>query len=188
MRVHLTTLSRASLLAGLGVALAAMALAIMPVDAASHAASVVDFAFEPAAITVQTGDTVVWTNSGHASHTVTQDTGGFDSGILAPGATFSLTFTRAGTFAYHCNVHPTMHGTITVTAAAPATGAAPAGAMPSAKPAAPSQSSVGGSAARSLPATGTGGPSHSALPRVAVAIALLLAVIGIGLRGLSQPS
>lgn len=49
------------------------------------------------------------------THTITSDTQGlFDSGSLAPGATFEHTFTAAGTYHYHCSIHPTMTGIIVV--------------------------------------------------------------------------
>ena len=79
------------------------------------AVKIVDFGFSPDAITVRVGTTVRWTNTGQADHTVTADAGAFGSGTLAPGASFSVTFRTAGTFAYHCAIHPFMKGTITVT-------------------------------------------------------------------------
>ena len=48
------------------------------------------------------------------AHTVTADDGSFDSKSLASNATFSQTFAKAGTFAYHCAIHPGMKGTVTV--------------------------------------------------------------------------
>jgi plastocyanin len=75
--------------------------------------------FSPATITIAVGTTLVWTNSTTVAHTSTSDAGSavsWDSGMINPGATFSFTFTRAGTFTYHCNVHPYMHGTVVVTA------------------------------------------------------------------------
>jgi plastocyanin len=45
---------------------------------------------------------------------VSSDSGVFDSGTIQPGGTFSFKFTSAGTFAYHCNIHPYMMATITV--------------------------------------------------------------------------
>ena len=62
------------------------------------AVSIVDFAFDPAAVEVPVGATVTWTNTGAAPHTATASDGTFDSGELAPGASFSHTFTAAGTF------------------------------------------------------------------------------------------
>jgi plastocyanin len=39
----------------------------------------------------------------------------FDTGNIAPGATSgAIVFSNAGSFAYHCNIHSTMHGTIVV--------------------------------------------------------------------------
>jgi len=73
------------------------------------------FAFSPASLEVAAGTTVTWTNSDSATHTVTADDGSFDSGDLANGATFSFTFDTAGTFTYHCNIHPNMTATIVVT-------------------------------------------------------------------------
>jgi plastocyanin len=80
----------------------------------SAAVSIVDFAFQPASVEIATGGTVTWTNTGQAPHTVTADDGSFDSGTLSPGATFSQTFATAGTFTYHCNIHPQMTATIIV--------------------------------------------------------------------------
>ena len=76
---------------------------------------VVDFAFEPATVTVPAGATVTWTNTGSRPHTVTADDGSFDSGRLDPGEQFSQTFDQPGTFTYHCGFHPEMQGSIVVT-------------------------------------------------------------------------
>lgn len=79
------------------------------------AVSIVDFAFQPGSVEVPVGGSVTWTNNGSATHTVTSDSGAFDSGQLAPGASFSQTFDTAGTFTYHCSIHPQMTGTVIVT-------------------------------------------------------------------------
>jgi plastocyanin len=72
--------------------------------------------YEPNAISVAVGQTVTWTNGGAVAHTVTADDGSsFDSGTMAPGATFTFTPSKAGAFAYHCAFHPWMKGTLTVT-------------------------------------------------------------------------
>lgn len=73
------------------------------------------FAYDPAAISVPVGTTVMWTNNNSVPHTVTSDDGLWDSGNLNPGSTFSYTFEQPGTFAYHCEIHPTMTGTVEVT-------------------------------------------------------------------------
>lgn len=48
------------------------------------------------------------------THNITADDGSFTSGPLAPGTSFDATFSLAGTFTYHCSIHPTMKGTVTV--------------------------------------------------------------------------
>src|SRR5262249_27871012 len=78
---------------------------------------IANLAFDPPSLDVAAGDTVVWRNDDAAPHTVTADDGSFDSGIFDPGSTFSWTFDSAGAFAYHCNVHPQMTGTIVVSGA-----------------------------------------------------------------------
>jgi plastocyanin len=80
----------------------------------SASVDIIDFGFSSADITVEVGATVTWTNTGAATHTVTSDSGAFDSGNLAPGATFSMTFDSAGTFSYFCEIHPSMVGSVTV--------------------------------------------------------------------------
>jgi plastocyanin len=49
------------------------------------------------------------------THTITGDDKAWDSGPVTPGASFSMTFTQPGTYAYHCSFHPFMHGTVVVT-------------------------------------------------------------------------
>ena len=80
------------------------------------AVKIINFAFKPRAITISKGTRVRWTNAGSVNHTTTSNKGVWDSGVLAPGATFGRVFRRAGTFKYHCTIHPTlMHGKIVVT-------------------------------------------------------------------------
>jgi plastocyanin len=80
----------------------------------TNAVTIENTAYSPADITVPAGTTVTWTNKDPIAHTVTSDTGLFDSGEMSQGSTFSHTFNDKGTFAYHCNIHATMHGTVTV--------------------------------------------------------------------------
>jgi plastocyanin len=83
-------------------------------QAAKGAVRIADFAFTPDSRSAKVGDSVKWTNEDGATHTVTADDGAFDSGNLAAGKAFSFTFDKAGTFAYHCNIHQRMTGTVTV--------------------------------------------------------------------------
>jgi plastocyanin len=72
-----------------------------------------NFAFEPTTVTVRVGQTVTWTNQDSAAHTVVGD-GGIDSGDLSKGKSYSKTFDTAGTFDYHCSIHPQMTGQVIV--------------------------------------------------------------------------
>ena len=67
-------------------------------------------------ITVAAGTTVVVRNDDGATHTLTADDGSFDTGSIDAGGTGEITLSAAGTFTFHCEVHPSMTGTITVTA------------------------------------------------------------------------
>jgi plastocyanin len=71
-------------------------------------------AFDPSTITIITGTTITWTNKDAIGHSVTSDTGVFDSGIINASGTFSYTFDTAGTFPYHCKVHTTMTTSVVV--------------------------------------------------------------------------
>jgi len=84
--------------------------------AASGSVTIADFAFTPAQITINQGDTVTWTNNGPTPHSATAPDGSFDTGIFPAGQSRSHTFNDAGTFSYICTPHPNMHGTIVVQA------------------------------------------------------------------------
>lgn len=78
-----------------------------------------DFEFQPNAITVPKGTTVVFVNQDNAKHTATSDDGSFNSKDMSGGQTFSFTFDQPGVYAYHCEFHGDkggvdMAGTITV--------------------------------------------------------------------------
>ena len=76
-------------------------------------------AYQPNPVQVSTGGTVTWTNDDAQPHTATSGEnatpdGTFDSGIMAPAATFEHTFTAAGEYPYFCLLHPNMVGTVSV--------------------------------------------------------------------------
>ena len=121
------------------VAIAATAYAAPAAHADGHAASVSNApgssqmgcevdneCFIPAAVTVDVGGEVTWTNDDSAGHTVTSGApeggpdGVFDSSLLMPDTAFSHTFEEAGEYPYFCVVHPWMTGMVTVSAAAAA--------------------------------------------------------------------
>ena len=75
--------------------------------------------YSPNPVQVSTGATVTWTNDDAQPHTATSGAavipdGNFDSGIMAPAATFDFTFTEAGEYPYFCLLHPNMVGTVSV--------------------------------------------------------------------------
>jgi plastocyanin len=76
--------------------------------------TVADFSFTPDCIVVTAGSIVTWTNTGMPAHTVTSDTGAFDSGPLGNAGVFHFTFSDPGTFNYHCIPHQSLGMTGTV--------------------------------------------------------------------------
>ena len=99
-------------LAGIQVALASPGTGAT----ASRAKKSVDidhFAFHPPTLRVAKGSTVAFVNSSNTAHTAT-DEGRFDSGRIQPGKSVSVRFAQKGSFAYHCTIHPFMHGKIVV--------------------------------------------------------------------------
>jgi amicyanin len=73
-----------------------------------------DLAFNPGTLTVKVGTNVTWTNQDSMSHTVTSDSGLFESDSLSNGQTFVYMFNTTGTYDYHCSIHPSMTGKIVV--------------------------------------------------------------------------
>jgi len=87
--------------------------------------------YAPATLTVVLGTnaSVTWTNNDSAHHTVTSSStpagaSSFNSGDLAPGATFTYNFTTAGTYSYICNYHAWMKGTVVVVGGSASSGVA----------------------------------------------------------------
>lgn len=135
-----------------------------PVRGGDHTIQIVDFAFSPATLTIQVGDTVTWTNADAVVHTATAGSGAFDSGDLAQGESYSVTFTAPGTYDYLCTPHPDMTGRIVV--------------APPAVPASPAPSTGGDS----LPDVAMPAPGPSAL-QVAGMSLLVLSALAAGLIG-----
>jgi plastocyanin len=76
---------------------------------------IADLAFDPDTLTVAVGTTVTWVSADpDLPHTSTSDDELWASGTLNEGDEFPFTFEEAGTFAYFCEVHPAMTGTIVV--------------------------------------------------------------------------
>lgn len=78
-----------------------------------------NFLFVPAEITVPVGTEITWRNEDSAPHTATSGTSPspdaiFDSGTIEGGQSGSVTVREPGTYAYFCEFHPFMKGTVTV--------------------------------------------------------------------------
>ncbi len=71
-------------------------------------------AFDPSTITVTAGTTITWTNKDPVTHTVSSTSNEFDSGNITPNATFSHTFSTAGSYSYYCKIHTYMTATVKV--------------------------------------------------------------------------
>ena len=114
MRNRVTSLRRRRLLLAAGPAVLITAQAMRAhAAAAAHTVTIDAFAFAPATLTVERGDTVRWRNDDPVPHTVTA-AGAFDSGSIAAGATWQYTAATRGRFEYVCTFHPTMKGTLVV--------------------------------------------------------------------------
>ena len=165
MGTSASVISRRRLMAAAAIAIPAVGLARLlgsqDVGAADVAVTIMNFAFQPTPLSIPLGTTVVWTNQDTAPHTATSDPGSaftFDTGMLQKGQAGRVTFTMAGTFAYHCTVHPNMHGTVTVTAqAAAGTPAATTGTAPAATPTKAATAPAATTPPPAAPSTGEGG-------------------------------
>lgn len=83
-------------------------------SAASQTVVMQGFTFQPASITIQTGASVTWRNDDSVSHQIVSNTNAFSSPVLNAGGSYTHVFDQAGTYSYHCGIHPYMTGTITV--------------------------------------------------------------------------
>lgn len=101
-----------------GVALVALPLtaAIARADghATTHTVVIRDFAFTPADIQINAGDSITWINEDNARHSATDLNGAFDTGLLSQGQEATMTFSGAGRFEYRCTPHAKMRGTVTI--------------------------------------------------------------------------
>lgn len=80
---------------------------------AAHTVVIDGVKFDPEALTVRRGETVVWVNKDPFPHTVTAARV-FDSHSIAAGASWKYVARKPGTYAYTCTLHPNMKGTLTV--------------------------------------------------------------------------
>jgi plastocyanin len=81
----------------------------------THTVVMEGMVFRPAALTIHSGDTIVWVNTDIVEHTATSATaGGFDSKMVRPGQSWKQTIRAKGALPYVCTYHPTMKGTLQV--------------------------------------------------------------------------
>lgn len=76
--------------------------------------------FSPAAVIIDVGTRVTWRNADSVVHNVKKSADAVDFGGVFgidnfnPGASYSFTFAKAGTFFYTCSIHTLMDGKIQV--------------------------------------------------------------------------
>jgi plastocyanin len=80
----------------------------------THKVIIENMVFSPAEVTVNKGDTIIWTNKDFFPHTVTAENSSFDSKSIESGKSWKYTVKRSGIFKYKCNLHPTMFGRLVV--------------------------------------------------------------------------
>jgi len=83
---------------------------------ATVSATVADNTWTPSTVNAKVGDVITWTNGDGVPHGVALDDGSckMSKSIAPSGGTGSLTFSKAGTYPFHCFVHPSMKGTIVI--------------------------------------------------------------------------
>lgn len=92
-----------------------------PAAATDATVTVADMTFTPGTVTVTLGGAVTWDFADATAHTTTSNQGFWNSGPKSSGQSFARTFTSAGTYGYHCSIHPSMHGRVKVPLAATGT-------------------------------------------------------------------
>jgi plastocyanin len=85
-----------------------------PAKAGSATVTVANMTFSPFSVTVGLGSSVTWSFADSVAHTTTSDQGFWNSGVKPSGTSYTRVFGSAGSFAYHCNIHPEMHGEVRV--------------------------------------------------------------------------
>ena len=73
-----------------------------------------NFAYSPQPVEAKVGDVIAWKNDDSAPHSATMDDGACDTDTINAGATAMLVFTAAGTYTYHCAIHPGQMKDVTV--------------------------------------------------------------------------
>ena len=67
--------------------------------------------FSPNPATGKAGQAIQWMNANNVTHRIVADNGGFDTGnITAGSSSANITVAQAGSYPYHCSIHPSMVG------------------------------------------------------------------------------
>lgn len=98
----------------LSVLFLGVACTLLPGAAERHVVVIQQMTYSPSSINVKVGDSVTWTNRDDREHAITAEDGSFASAKIAPGESFSHTFTRPGSYPYGCKFHPREKGSVTV--------------------------------------------------------------------------
>ena len=96
------------------LAIAGSFTAARAADAETVEVRIDNFAFTPQTLMVPVNTTVTWVNHDDVPHSVVSNDGVFKSKALDTDDKYSYTFTKTGTYAYFCGVHPHMTGKIVV--------------------------------------------------------------------------
>jgi plastocyanin len=111
---------RTVVLAAAAVLALAVTGASQTASTATKAVSIKATAFQPATVTIATGDAVKWTNRDTKTHQVVANNGSFASPVIRPGNGYTHVFRSAGTFRYHDALHPALTGKVVVKGPPPA--------------------------------------------------------------------
>ena len=93
---------------------ACLVVGVLPALAADQSVAIHDFRYAPASVAVKPGESVTWRADGYYMHSVHFDAEATGIGTPSSKYTASRTFPDEGKFAYHCDVHASMHGVVYV--------------------------------------------------------------------------
>jgi plastocyanin len=178
IRLTVAAAALAALATGLAVGQPVLADAGTRVLMVDNEPDLTNWHFEPAEVTVPAGSTVLWHNKGKEEHSVTADNKSFDSGWKPKGGNYQRTFTRPGTYAYHCAPHPWMKGVVRVVAApavpspTTATSSAPTTTVTAAAPTTATTAAPAPAPAPGPDRSAAAGPATSATPEATTITAL----------------
>ncbi|CAB3787873.1 hypothetical protein LMG28688_02568 [Paraburkholderia caffeinitolerans] len=82
--------------------------------AGDHVVTIAQMRFSPPTVKVHRGERIVWVNQDLVAHTVSAQAKTFDSGSIAPGASWRYVANTPGSYSYQCLFHPAMRGTLIV--------------------------------------------------------------------------